>query len=675
MTISHPTGPRAAVLCGPYLSGKTSLMEAMLAEAGALNRRGSVTDGTSVGDSTPEARAHGMSTELSVATTEYLGERWSFIDCPGNVELSHEARGALTVADVAVVVCDPDPDKAAALAPLLRALDENGVPHMLFINKMDQAAAGVRAALEALQSASARPLVLREVPIREGDAITGHVDLISERAFHWEEGKPSSLIELPETVRDRETEARAEMLESLADHDDDLLEKLLEDVVPSTDEVYATLTKDLAENLVVPVFFGSATHSNGVRRLMKALRHDAPGVSATADRQALPDTGAPLLRVFKTQHAGHSGKLSLARVMRGALADGDRIAGARPAGISRLFGAHMERVPSAETGDIVALGKLEDVSTGAVISVEGTFEDASWPDPPPPLFAQAIRSANRSDDVKLPANLAKILDEDTSLSTDHDETTGEYVLRGQGEMHLKLALERLANRSGLTVDAAPPRVAYRETIQKTVRKHARHKKQSGGHGEFGDVHVEVAPLGRGDGFRFGDRIHGGVVPKQYIPAVEAGARDALAKGPLGFPVVDLAMTLVDGQHHSVDSSEMAFRKAGAQAMREALPEAGPVLLEPINAVTISVPNTHTPKIQRIVTGRRGQIMGFDAKSGWDGWDEVTCYLPAAEMNDLIVELRSATQGTGTFEARFDRLQELTGREADKVIRGHAEAAE
>ncbi len=675
MTRNHPMPPRAALIAGPYSSGKTSLLEALLVEAGALNRRGAVTDGTSLGDASTEARAHAMSTEMNVATAEYLEERWTFIDVPGSVELHQEMMNAMDVADIAVVVCEPEPDKAVALAPMLRAMDEAGLPHVLFINKMDQTRASVRETMAALQASSTRPLVLREIPIRDDETVNGHVDLVSERAFSWQEGQASKLISLPDTVQDREAEARNDMLESLADFDDTLLEKLLEDVVPETDEVYANLTKDLTENLIVPVFFGSATHGNGIRRLMKALRHEAPSVEETATRLSIEETPEPRLRIFKTVHAGHAGKLSYGRILRGKLADGDNLGGARPAGMNRMFGQNLDRVSAAEAGDVVGLGKMEDAGTGDLLGPDKAIAGADKDAVLSPLYSLAIRAESRSDDVKLPANLQKIMDEDPSLSTQHDDTTGEYLLLGQGEMHLKLALERLQNRSGLAVVASTPKVAYRETIRKPVSKHARHKKQSGGHGEFADVHIDIKPVGRGEGFSFSDTIHGGAVPKQYIPAVEAGAKEALETGPLGFPVVDVSVTLTDGQFHSVDSSEMAFRKAGGQAIREALPEAGPVLLEPINSVTISIPNAYTARIQRIITSHRGQILGFEAKDGWDGWDEVSCQMPAAEMHMLIVEIRSATQGAGTFEAAFDRLQELTGKDADKVVEAHAQAAD
>ena len=664
MTVTHTSSPRVALICGPYLSGKSTLLEAMLSEAGALQRHNA--ESLVLADSSPEARAHDMSTEMNIATTDYLGERWTFIDCPGLIELQHETRSAVTIADIAVVVCEPDPDKATALAATLQILNEIEVPHILFINKLDKEEVSVRQMLETFQAVSPRPLVLREIPIRTKGKVTGLVDLVSERAFHWEEGKSSSLIALPDSLQDREEEARNTLFESLADFDDDLLEKLLEDMIPSTDEIYANLSNDLSSNLVVPVLFGSATRGNGIRRLMKALRHEAPDIRSTIERLAVDDSVDPLVRIFKTVNAGHAGKMSIGRVLAGVINDGDTLNGQRPAGMSILFGTKMERLSSIQAGDIAGFGKLDGVATGDRLTPDNKEEDDGLATPASPQFALAITSENRGDDVKLPDNLQKVLDEDPSLSAAFDEYTGEFILYGQGDMHLRLALEKLKNRSGLTVNVNTPTVAYRETLKKSVEKRVRHKKQSGGHGEFGEVLLRVSPLQRGGGFVFGDKIHGGVVPKQYIPAVESGVLDAIKKGPMGFPVVDIEVVLTDGKFHAVDSSEMAFRKAGAQAIREAMAESGTTLLEPINNVKIAIPNAHTPRIQKLVSGRRGQILGFDTCADRQGWDEVSCQIPAAEMQDLIQELRSATMGVGTFESSFDRLQQLGADEARKI---------
>ncbi len=666
MAGSKTQSSRAALICGPYLSGKTSVLEALLAEAEALQRHSSPNSAFSLGDGSPEAKAHGMSTEMNVATADYLGERWTFIDCPGSVELMQETRSAMSVVDIAVVVVEPTPDKAITLASYLKLLDEYSVPVIIFINKFDKKDVSAKALMEAFQGASTKPLVLREIPIREGDTVTGHVDLVSERAFHWEENKPSSQISLPEEVQDREASARTELFESLADFDDDLLEKLLEDEEPSNKEIYANLSKDLSTNLVIPVFFGSATHGNGIRRLMKALRHEGPHITATVDRLGLSDAGGTQAKVFKTLHVGHAGKLSLARVMQGTIGSGDTLNSERPSGINLLFGQKLETVSRAAAGDIVGFTKLDSLNTGDLATAKGKEADDGLSAPPTPLYGLSIKAENRSDDVKLSDNLRKVLEEDPSLSCEFDEMTGEMVLRGQGDMHLKLCLERLKNRSGLSVSSAVPEVAYRETARKKVVKRVRHRKQSGGHGEFGEVQLKIAPRPRGAGFQFNDAIHGGVVPRQYIPAVKHGVEDAMTKGPMGYPVVDIDVTLDDGKYHAVDSSELAFRKAGTQAMRDGLADAKPVVLEPLNKVNIVVPSEFIARIQKIILGRRGQIFGFEAKAGWIGWDEVSCQIPAAEMQDLVIEIRSATMGVGTFTSEFDHLQEMSGKELSRI---------
>jgi elongation factor G len=669
----QPSAPRCAALVGPYLSGKTSLLESILARAGAITRKGTIKEGNTVGDSAPEARERQMSTEPNVATTEYLGDTWTFIDCPGFVELIQDTYNALMAVDAAVVVCEPEPQKSLIVAPLLKFLADHGIPHVIFVNKMDTENANLRETLSALQDLSARPLVLRELPIRDGEAITGFIDLASERAFRWKGAQGSELIKLPETVADDEQAARTEMLEALADFDDVLLEKLLEDAVPSADEIYSGLAKDLQEDLIVPVFFGSAENMFGITRLLKALRHEAPEPAVTAERLGIEAEGEPCARVFKTVHAAHTGKLSLARIWRGEISDGMTLNGERVSGVNRMLGQKLEKRPTAAAGEVVALGRLDGVATGHLLSPSGTVQAEDWPAPLKPLFSLAVHAQQRSDEVKLSGALGRLVDEDPSLSFSHDADAGGLLLWGLGEMQLSIALDRVKNRYNVDITSDQPLVPYKETIRGSVSHHARHKKQSGGHGEFGDVHLEIKPLPRGAGFEFNSTITGGVVPKQYIPAVEAGAREYMKQGPLGFPVVDVSVTLTDGQFHTVDSSDMAFRKAAALAMREGMPKCTPVLLEPIFEVKIALPSEFTSRIQRLVSGRRGQILGFGPKTDWKGWDEVSVLLPQAEMHGLIIELRSATLGVGTFEWEFHHLQELTGKIADDIVARRASA--
>lgn len=662
-----PSKPRVAALVGPYLSGKTTLLEALLFEAEAVHRKGAVKDGSSVGDASAEARSRQMSTELNIVNVTYLGDQWSLIDCPGSIELSQESLNALAIADVAVVVAEPDPARALMLSPLLKFLDDHKIPHILFLNKMDVSIMKVRDALESLQMVSERPLVLREIPLREGDKVTGYVDLVSERAYKYHPGDNSDLIQIPKDVADTEHQARQELLEHLADFDDHLMEELLTDVVPPTAEVYDSMARDLKDDLIVPVFFGSAQADGGIRRLWKALRHEAPEPQETFARLGIKaDRDGPLVQVFKTMHAAHTGKMSLVRVWQGEVADGSAIAGGRVVGVMSLVGAKHDKKPKAIEGEVVGLGRLENLSTGQLADAEKAG-DSGWLAPLPPLFALGVAVSKKADEVKLSGALTKLVEEDPSLSVEHTLDTHETLLWGQGEIHLQIAAERLKNRFGLDVVTHRPQVPYKESIKKGTKVHGRHKRQSGGHGQFGDVHITIEPRARGAGFSFSDTIVGGAIPKQYIQPVCDGAEEVLKQGPLGFPVVDLAVTLTDGSFHAVDSSDMAFKTAGALAMREGLPQCEPVLLEPVLAVEIAIPSEHTSKAQRLVSSRRGQILGYDGKDGWKGWDVVSALLPQAEMHDLIIELRSLTMGVGTFAWRFDHLQELVGRPAEKVV--------
>lgn len=675
-------GPRLIALVGPFQSGKTTLLESLLARTGALSRQGSVRDSTSVGDAAVEARAHAMSIEANVASAEYLGDRITFVDCPGSVEFLNDMRFVLPLCDAAVVVCEADERKIPALQIILRELEELKVPRFLFLNKIDQATARVRETLAMLQPASRAPLLLRQIPIWHQGIATGFIDLALERAFVYREHAPSTVVDVPAGELPREKEARYSMLERLADYDDALMEELLGDIEPPRDQIFDDLAQDLRQGLIVPLLIGSAERGNGVTRLLKALRHEAPGIAATRERLGVKADGPPLARVVRTVHTPHGGKLSLARVLRGSFADGAEVVsqkGAdRIAGVSRLMGSAVSRMPKCDEGDTAAFGRLEHVETGAsfVDAKTGAASDAltiAPPEIPAPVHAFAVSTKDRKDEVRLTSAIAKLIDEDPSLAFVQDQESGEMKLFGQGEMHLRVALERLAARFGVSAQARRPAVAYRETIRDKVNVRGRHRKQSGGHGQYGDVVIDVAPLARGDGFRFSETVHGGAVPKQYFGSVEAGCEDALARGPLGFRVVDVAVTLLDGSYHTVDSSDMAFRSAAKLAMHEALSKARPVLLEPILSVNISIPSDAMSKASAIVSARRGQILGFDGRDGWEGWDVLRALIPESEMSDLIVELRSATAGVGSFTAAFDHLAEIAGKQADAIVAHAAQA--
>jgi len=664
---------------GPFQSGKTTLLEAILARTGAIQRQGTIDAESTVGDGSREARHHKMSVELSVASTNFKGDTYTFVDCPGSVEFVQDMRAALPAVDAAVVVCELDEKKVPQLQLILRELEAQKIPRFLFVNKIDKADTTIHEVLRVLQPASRSKLLLRQIPTFASEIVTGFVDLALERAFVYKEHAPSEVIPLEGDSLDREKTARFSMLETLADHDDELMEQLLEDVQPPRDKVFDDLSKELREGLVSPVLLGSATRTNGVLRLMKALRHESPGVADTAKRVGVKGSQA-VAYVLKTINTAHGGKMSLVRVLSGKVGDGANLMNGdgqtgRVAAVFKLMGQHTEKRAAAEAGDTVALGKLDHAKTG------DTLSDGQQPHPPvakvvahPPVLAIAVVAKERKDDVKLGQALAKLLEEDPSISVVHNAEAHEVVLWGQGEMQLRVATERLADRFGIATVSHKPTVGYRETIKKGIVQRGRHKKQSGGHGQYGDVVLDIKPLPRGSGFSFTEEIKGGVVPRNYIPSVEEGVIEALKHGPLGFPVVDVSAKLIDGSYHTVDSSDMAFQLAGRLAIHEGLPQCHPVLLEPIYQVEIVCPSEATAKMNALMSGRRGQILGFDTREGWDGWDVVRVQMPESEIGDLIVEVRSATAGVGSFTFKFDHMAELMGRTADQIVAARKAAA-
>ncbi|WP_338504111.1 elongation factor G [Sphingomonas kaistensis] len=662
-------GTRAIALVGPAGAGKTCLAEAMLFASGTIDRQGDTAARTSVGDWSPEARNRGGSTELNLMGFDWLGERFALIDVPGGTGFQADGARALALADLAVVVVDPDPARAPLAAPMLRLLDELGIPHLIFVNRIDGARASIGELLEALQPLSVSPLIARQVPITSGDKVTGFIDIALERAFHYRPGQASEPIAMPAELDAVEAQARTRFLEQLADHDDALLEQLLMDETPDARRVLSDLVRETSENLGVSVLFGSACSSFGVRRLMKALRHEAPAPPTTADRLGV---NGPAFHAVKISHAHQLGRLVIGRLLGGSLKEGQelRAAGGRTIKASAMFslqGERNQRLPEASEGAMLALAKADGLGAG---------EWAASGSLPPPLDVPlpsrncriAIEPADRKDDVKLSGALHKLAEEDPTLQIEHDEGDHALILSGVNEEQLGVVLARLKRRHGVEVTQRQPKVRYRESIRRAVTQRGRHKKQSGGHGQFGDVVIELAPQGRGEGFAFAEQIHGGAIPRHYVPAVEQGVRDACLKGPLGFPVVDVAVTLTDGSYHSVDSSELAFRTAGRIAMQEALAAAQPHLLEPVHKVAVVTPSTASSKVNSALAARRGHLLGIWPREGWTSWDRVEALVPEAELHGLEGELRSLSQGLATYEASFDHLAELNGALADKVVR-------
>ncbi len=662
------SGSRNVAIVGPYLSGKTTVLESILSVTGAITRKGKVTDKNTVGDASPEARDRQMSVEVNAASTEYGGICFTFLDCPGSVEFAQETYHALMGVDAAIVVCEPDCNRVLTLAPLFQFLDDWEIPHLVFINKMDRCHDSFADILQALKAVSSRPLVPHHYPIGQGENIRGFIDLISEQAYQYHSGAPADPIPLPDELRAVEQATRTEMLETLADFDDHLLEELLEDINPSQDEILQDLKMELGADLIVPVMIGIADQDFGIRPLLEALVREAPEPTVMAERRGMSsDRSTPIAQVLKTYSTSQGGKLSLVRVWQGILTDGIVLNGVRTGGVYRLMGQQQIALTQAGAGSIVALGRMEGIKTGDTLSTE-SVKSLPKAERLEPVYALAITPEKRGDEVKLSSALNKLLDEDPSLVWEQHGDTHEIILWGQGEIHLQVALDRLRRKYSLPMTTHLPQVPYKETIRRSANSiHGRYKRQSGGHGQFGDVYLDIKPMPRGTGFSFNETIVGGVVPKQYIPGVEMGVREYLTHGPLGFPVVDVAVTLTNGSYHTVDSSEQAFKQAARLAMQEGMAKCEPSLLEPILAITISVPNEFTANVLRLINGHRGQVLGYEAKPNWRGWDEVHAHLPQAEMHTLIVELRSLTMGVGTFRWQFDHLQEVPDKVAERVL--------
>ncbi len=473
--------PRVIALVGPQSSGKTSLMESILCQSGALERRSGAS--RLIGDASSEAKSRDMGTEINVASCDFMDDTYTFLDCPGSLELAQEIYGALQLADAAVVVTESDPDKIIGMAPLLKHLEDLKIPRYVFVNKVDKASGSVADLAAALEHANSTPVVLRHIPITKGDEVTGYIDLASERTYVYNKQEPSKIVELPSELESDVAEARYSMLEKLADFDEQLMEQLLEDTDPSKEAVYKDLTQDVDDGLILPVLIGSALNENGVHRLLKALRHEVPGLEKLHERLGVEPEGGTLAQIVKTYHVPHTGRISLARVVRGQIKEGDTLNGERPSSLVSFFGEKMEKLSQAVAGQVVGLGRMEKSHTGDALT-SGKGKSDELPELPvlPPVYSIALGAENRNDEVKLVTSLSKIVEEDPSLSYEQTTDTHEIILKGQGEVQFQIASDRLKTKYGVNVTTRRPKVPYKETIKKPKKHHSRYKKQSGGHG-------------------------------------------------------------------------------------------------------------------------------------------------------------------------------------------------
>jgi len=676
-----PTTPdkiRNVALISHGGAGKTSLAEAMLFDAGAITRLGTVEAGTTALDWDPDEHRRTQSINLAVASLEHDGTRITIVDTPGYADFQADVVEALAAVDAAIVVVDASAGVEVGTEEVWRLAEERGLPRMIFINKMDRENANYDATLDALKARFGAKIAPVYLPIGSADSFRGYVDVIEEHANVYEGGKPKE-VPIPPELEGIEHTRRDALVEAAAEASDELMMKYLEGEPFSDEEIEAAVHKGTREGSVVPVFVGSATQNIGVRELLSMIVKHIPspaevGTRRTADgKEIAPDPSGPFVaQVFKATADPFVGRLTYFRVVSGTLSGQGHVYNAtrreeeRIGNLLSVHGKDTETLTKVGPGDIAAVAKLNSTHAGDTLVADksGAVELASLSFPAPSLQV-AIEPESKADLDKLGQALHRLEEEEPSVRIHREDGTGETILTAMGDAHVDVIVDRLKRKFGASVKTATPRVPYRETIRQAARIDNKYKRQTGGHGQYGHVVIEFAPAEMGTGFAFGDRIVGGVVPKQYIPAVEKGLREAMSEGVLaGYPVVDLQATLVDGSYHTVDSSEMAFKVAASQALKKAFDAASPALLEPILEVDIVVPDEYMGDVMGQITSKRGHVLGMDSL---EGMQHLRAQVPQAEMFHYATELRSITQGRGRFSWKLDHYAEVPHNIADKVV--------
>ncbi|MEP6807979.1 MAG: elongation factor G [Chloroflexota bacterium] len=679
-----PTSPdriRNVALISHGGAGKTSLAEAMLFDAGAIARLGSVDAGTATLDHDPDEQRRRQSINLAIGTLEADGARITLVDTPGYADFQADVVEALAAVDAAIVAIDAAAGVEVGTEEVWRLAEERNLPRFIFVNKMDRENANYDAVLDSLKAKFGPKIAPVYLPIGAADSFRGYIDVIEQHANVYEAGTPKE-VPIPDEMRAGEVARREALVEAAAEASDELMTRYLDGEAISDEEIETAVHKGTREGSVVPVFVGSALKNIGVRELASMIAKHVPsaaeiGARATTDgKQIAPDPAAPFVaQVFKTTADPFVGRLTYFRVVAGTLRsqghlwNATRKAEERIGNILALLGKEQVNMPQAGPGDIVAVAKLASTQIGDTL-VGNRAQTVSLPPLrfPEPNLQVSIEPESKADLDKLGQALSRMLEEEPCALIHREEGTGETILTAMGDAHVDTLVERLKRKFGASVRTGSPRVPYRETIRKPAKIDNRFKRQTGGHGQFGHVVIEFEPLPSGSGFEFGDKIVGGVVPKQYIPAVEKGLRETLAEGVLaGYPVVDLRARLVDGSYHTVDSSEMAFKVAASQALKRAFPAADPTLLEPVLEVEVVVPDTYMGDVMGQLTAKRGHVMGMDSS---DGMQHLRAQVPQAEMFHYATELRSITQGRGRFSWKLDHYAEVPSTIADRVIAEH-----
>ena len=675
---------RNVALIGHRGSGKTSLCEALLFEAGVVNRLGRVDDGSTVSDFEPDEQERSMSIGASIASFEYGDRKINLIDTPGDPSFIADTLGALRVVDAAVVVVNAVMGVEVHTERLWERADREGLARLVFVNMLDRERADFFRSLDSLKEAFGPHVVATEIPIGSEHEVRGVIDLVDMRAFTYEgEGRGNaSEGEIPDELRAQAEEYREKLMDEVAENSDELMERYLDGEEVSHEEIVTVLKKGVTEGHLFPVTCGVATHNLGTNRLLEALVEDVPSPAMRGGVRALDGDGndvvvepaedADLLaHVFKTTADPYTGRINLLRVYSGVLRSDSqaynvtRKSKERIGQIAAPCGKETSPDDELGPGDIGAVAKLRETQAGDVLGEKDTGVAFPALDLPAPVMAFAFEPKSKGDEEKAASALRRLVEEDPTLDVHRDPETGEQIIAGLTQIHVEVITGRMKRRYGAEIELHPPRVPYLETIRKPAKAHGRYKKQTGGRGQFGDCHIEIEPVESGTGFEFVNAIKGGVIPSGFIPAVEKGIAEAMQQGVLaGYPIKDLKVRLFDGQHHSVDSSEMAFKIAGSMAFKQAAAEADPYLLEPIVRTTITVPEENVGDVVGDLNSRRGRPMGVEPKGSMT---EIKAEVPMAEVLDYAPDLRAITGGRGDYTMDFERYEEVPGHIAQKVV--------
>jgi elongation factor G len=675
---------RNVALIGHRGSGKTSLHEALLFEAGVVNRLGRVEDGTTTSDYEPDEQEREMSIGATVSSFDHDGRKINLIDTPGDPSFIADTVASLRVADAAVVVVNAVMGVEVHTDRLWQRADSEGLARLVYVNMLDRERADFFRALESLQSAFGNHVVATEIPIGLEHEVRGVIDLIDMKAFVAQgegRGAPEPQ-DIPEELQAQAQEYREKLMDEVAENSDALMERYLEGEEIDHDEIVTVLKQGVTDGKIFPVTCGVATKNLGTTRLLEALVEDLPSPAMRGPVTALdgdgeeiqisPDEDGELVAyVFKTLADPYAGRLNLFRVYSGTLKGDSQVTNVTQRAKERIGqiliprGKEHEQTDELGAGDIGAVAKLKETRAGDVLAGKDTKLSFPALQLPAPVMAFAFEAKTKGDDDKAASAIRRLEDEDPTLDVHRDQQTGEQIIAGLTQVHVEVIVDRMKSRFGAEIELHPPRVPYLEAIRKPAKAHGRYKKQTGGRGQFGDCHIEIAPAEAGTGFEFVDEIKGGSIPKGFIPAVEKGVAEAMHHGVLaGYPVKDLRVRLYDGQYHRVDSSENAFKVAGSMAFKDAMEQADPVLLEPIMLLTVSVPEDVVGDVVGDLNSRRGRPLGMEAKGSAT---EIKAEVPMAEVLDYARDLRQITGGRGDYTMEFARHEEIPSHLAQKVI--------